>query len=97
MSDRSQILRHLLAWAVIGTCVPLILLLLDHFAGPVINSFPLGLLFLAWPTAFMMWMVSPDWLGVGIAATSVAANGLLYVGVGRLLLALRSRTIRRLT
>ena len=97
MSARFQTLRHLLAWAAIGACVPLILLLLDHLARPVVNSFPLGLLFLAWPTAFMMWMVSPDWLGVGIAAASVAANSLLYVGAGRLLLALRNRTIRRLT
>ena len=97
MSARSRILRHLLAWAAIGICLPLILLLLDYLTGPVINSFPLGLLFLAWPTAFMMWMVSPDWLGAGIAAASVAANSLLYVGVGRLLWALRYRTIRRLT
>ena len=96
-SARSQILRHLLAWAAIGICVPLILLLLDHVAGSIINSFPLGVLFLAWPTAFMMWMVSPDWLGVGIAAASVAANSLLYVGVGRLLWGLRNRAIRRPT
>ena len=81
----------------VGMVALIILLLLDHLARPVVNSFPLGLLFLAWPTAFMMWMVSPDWLGVGIAAASVAANSLLYVGAGRLLLALRNRTIRRLT
>jgi hypothetical protein len=45
------------------------LLLLDRFAGPVINSFPFFLLFLAWPTVFMMWMVSRDWFGFGIAVS----------------------------
>jgi hypothetical protein len=29
----------------------------------------------------MMWMVSRDWFGFGIAVVSVAANSLLYVGV----------------
>jgi len=81
---------------VIGISIPIVLLLLDHMAGPVINSFPGGLLFLAWPTAFMMWMVSPDWPGVGIAAVSVAVNCLLYVGVGWLLKTIRKRATRRL-
>jgi len=89
----SQIFPYLLVWAAVGTGVPLVLLLLDRVAGPTINSFPLGLLFVAWPTAFMMWMVSPDWFGVGAAATSVAANGLIYVGIGWFLRSLRHRTI----
>jgi len=43
----------------------------------------------------MMWMVSPDWPGVGIAAVSVAVNCLLYVGVGWLLKTIRKRATRR--
>ena len=59
--------------------------LLDRLAGAgaLINAFPLGLLFLAWPTSVMMWMVSPDWFGVGVMALSVASNSVIYAGTGR--------------
>jgi len=84
-------IRYVATWAAIGMLVPLILFLLDRLAGALINAFPLGLLFLAWPTSFMMWMVSLDWFGVGIIALSVASNSALYAGVGRIVWALRHR------
>ena len=77
-------IRYVAAWAAIGLLVPLALLVLDRVAGAFINAFPFALLFVAWPTCFMMWMASPDWFGLGVVAFSVALNGAIYSGVGRL-------------
>ena len=88
---RSEMIGYVVAWAAIGLLVPLALLLLDRFAGAFINASPFGLLFFLWPTSFMIWMASPDWLGLGVAAFSVALNGAIYFGLGRLAWALRSR------
>jgi hypothetical protein len=97
LSAGSEMIRYLLRWAAVGVCVSGILLLLGLVAAPFINSFPFGLLFLAWPTCFMMWMAPPDRLGAAVAALSVLLNGLIYAGIGRLLWPLRHRWRRRPT
>jgi hypothetical protein len=82
-------IRYVTAWAAIGILIPMVLLLLDRFAGRIINSFPFGLLFLAWPTSFMMWMASPEGFGVLVVLSSIALNTVLYAVLGRLVWAFR--------
>ena len=83
-------LRFVSIWATAGLLVPFVLLLLDRFAAPTVNAFPYAALFVAWPTCFMMWMVSSDWFGAGVFGLSVAVNCVLYAGLARILWALRS-------
>ena len=69
----------------------ILLLALDHLVGSAFNSSPLAWLFLAWPTAIMMWTVTDDVRGVGVVAYSMLLNAAIYAFLGRLVWAVRRR------
>lgn len=85
---------HVGMWSVVGALIPIVLIALDRFAASIINSSPFGWLFLAWPTAFMMWMVSPDLRGVGVVTLSIGLNAAIYAALGRIVWAVRHRSRR---
>jgi hypothetical protein len=85
-------IRHIGTWSAIGALIPIVLIALDRFAPNIINSWPFGLLFLAWPTAFLMLIAPRDLLGVGVAAFSTALNAAIYAALGRIVWAVRHRS-----